>query len=108
MTSAEAMASELPMAIYDPIPGQEERNSDQLLEKGVAIKCNEITTLGYKVSRLLAEPDRLQRMREAARLMGRPKAAEVVVKTLLAESDSEPVKVNSDQQEVMADQARKR
>ena len=47
-------------------------------------------------------------MREAARLMGRPKAAEVVVKTLLAESDSEPVKVNSDQQEVMADQARKR
>ena len=108
MTSAEAMASNLPMAIYDPIPGQEERNSDQLLEKGVAIKCNEITTLGYKVGRLLADPDRMQRMREAARQMGRPKAAEVVVKTLLAESDSEPVKMNSDQQEVMADQARKR
>jgi processive 1,2-diacylglycerol beta-glucosyltransferase len=108
MTSAEAMASNLPMAIYDPIPGQEERNSDQLLEKGVAIKCNEITTLGYKVGRLLADQDRLQRMREAARQMGRPKAAEVVVKTLLAESDSEPVEMNSDQQEVMADQARKR
>ena len=108
MTSAEAMASQLPMAIYDPIPGQEERNSDQLLEKGVAIKCNEITTLGYKVGRLLADPDRMQSMREAARQMGRPKAAEVVVKTLLAESDSEPVEVNSDQQEVMADQARKR
>jgi processive 1,2-diacylglycerol beta-glucosyltransferase len=108
MTSAEAMASSLPMAIYDPIPGQEERNSDQLLEKGVAIKCNEITTLGYKVGRLLAEPDRMQRMREAARQMGRPKAAEVVVKTLLAESDSEPVEMNSDQQEVMADHARKR
>jgi processive 1,2-diacylglycerol beta-glucosyltransferase len=108
MTSAEAMASQLPMAIYDPIPGQEERNSDQLLEKGVAIKCNEITTLGYKVGRLLADPNRMQSMREAARQMGRPKAAEVVVKTLLAESDSEPVEVNSDQQEVMADQARKR
>ena len=74
----------------------------------MAIKCNEITTLGYKVGRLLVEPDRLQRMREAARLMGRPKAAEVVVKTLLAESDSDPVEMNSDQQEVMADQARKR
>lgn len=108
MTSAEAMAASLPMAIYDPIPGQEERNSDQLLEKGVAIKCNEITTLGYKVGRLLAEPERLQRMKEAARQMGRPKAAEVVVKTLLAESESRPVEVNSDQQEVMADQARKR
>ena len=60
------------------------------------------------MGRLLVEPDRLQRMREAARLMGRPKAAEVVVKTLLAESDSDPVEMNSDQQEVMADQARKR
>jgi processive 1,2-diacylglycerol beta-glucosyltransferase len=108
MTSAEAMASHLPMAIYDPIPGQEERNSDQLLEKGVAIKCNEITTLGYKVGRLLGDPDRLHRMKVAAREMGRPKAAETVVKTLLAESDNTAVEVNSDQQEEMAEQVRKR
>ena len=108
MTSAEAMASHLPMAIYDPIPGQEERNSDQLLEKGVAIKCNEITTLGYKVGRLFSEPARLARMKEAARQMGRPQAAQTIVKTLLAESDSTPVRVDMGQQEEMAEQVRKR
>jgi len=108
MTSAEAMASSLPMVIYDPIPGQEERNSDQLLEKGVAIKCNEISILGYKVSQLLGEAGRLEQMRKAARKMGCPRAAEVVVKTLLADSGSEPIEVNSDQQEEMAESVRKR
>jgi processive 1,2-diacylglycerol beta-glucosyltransferase len=108
MTSAEAMAMGLPMVIYDPIPGQEERNSDQLLEKGVAIKCNEISILGYKVGQLLGNPFRLGRMRDAAIQMGRPQAAETVVQTLLTETEHEPVEVNQDQQEEMADQARKR
>jgi processive 1,2-diacylglycerol beta-glucosyltransferase len=108
MTSAEAMVCHLPMVIYDPIPGQEERNSDQLLENGVAIKCNEIMTLGYKVGALLSNPERLQRMKGSARRMGRPKAAETVVRTLLAESDNAPVEVNTDQQEEMAEQVRKR
>jgi hypothetical protein len=40
--------------------------------------------------------------------MGRPQAAETVVKTLLTETEHEPVEVNQDQQEEMADQARKR
>ena len=108
MTSAEAMVCHLPMAIYDPIPGQEERNSDQLLENGVAIKCNEIMTLGYKVGCLLSDHERLQRMKESARKMGRPKAAETVVRTLLAESDTVAVEVNTNQQEEMAEQVRKR
>jgi hypothetical protein len=47
-------------------------------------------------------------MKESARKMGRPKAAETVVRTLLAESDSVPVEVNTNQQEEMAEQVRKR
>ena len=108
MTSAEAMASGLPMVIYDPIPGQEERNSDQLLEKGAAIKCNEISILGYKVSKLLADPGRLETMRQAARRMGNPQAAAMVVQTLIAEQEHEPVEVHPDQQEAMAETARKK
>ncbi|MCX6934655.1 MAG: glycosyltransferase [Verrucomicrobia bacterium] len=108
MTSAEAMASSLPMVIYAPIPGQEERNSDQLLEKGAAIKCNEITILGYKVGQLLGTPKRLEQMRDAARKMGRPHAAEMVVRTLLAEPKNEAIEVNSEQQEEMAEHVRKR
>ena len=108
MTSAEAMASGLPMVIYDPIPGQEERNSDQLLEKGAAIKCNEITILGYKVGKVLAEPGKLEAMRQSARRMGQPHAATKVVQTLLAEQEHEPVEVHPDQQEAMAETVRKK
>ncbi len=56
LTTAEALACSLPMIIVDPIPGQEERNSDHLLEKGCALKSNELTTLAWKIDQLLDEP----------------------------------------------------
>jgi processive 1,2-diacylglycerol beta-glucosyltransferase len=86
LTTAEALCKGLPMVILSPIPGQEERNSDHLLEEGVAIKCNDITILAYKLDRLLESPARLASMREAALRMSRPLAAQTIVRTLLEES----------------------
>ena len=43
LTSSEALASGLVMVIINPIPGQEERNSDHLLEEGVAA-CGSTTS----------------------------------------------------------------
>jgi processive 1,2-diacylglycerol beta-glucosyltransferase len=83
LTTAECLASGLPMIIVAPIPGQEDRNSDHLLEKGIALKCNEFTTLAYKIDGLLDEPGRLQQMREKALWYGRPHAADTIVDTLL-------------------------
>lgn len=83
LTTSEALACGLPMCVVSPIPGQEERNSDHLLEKGIAIKANELTTLSWKIDSLLAEPDRLAAMRRNALSLGRPHAAATVVKTLL-------------------------
>ena len=50
------MARSLPMCVVNPIPGQEERNSDHLLEAGVAIKCNNPPTLGWKIENLIRDP----------------------------------------------------
>ena len=83
LTTSEALACGLPMAIFSPIPGQEERNADHLLEEGAGLRCNELTTLPFKIDRLLDHPDRLDAMRNAARAMGRPRAARTVVQTLL-------------------------
>jgi processive 1,2-diacylglycerol beta-glucosyltransferase len=83
LTTSEALACGLPMAIFSPIPGQEERNADHLLEEGAGIRCNELTTLPFKIDRLLDNPDRFAAMRKAARAMGRPQAARTVVQTLL-------------------------
>jgi processive 1,2-diacylglycerol beta-glucosyltransferase len=83
LTTSEALACGLPMAVFSPIPGQEERNADHLLEEGAGIRCNELTTLPFKIDRLLGDPERLAAMRRGATAMGRPHAARTVVQTLL-------------------------
>jgi len=85
LTTAETLACGLPMVIISPIPGQEERNSDHLLEEGVAVKCNELTTIDYKISHLLDGPERLRTMRENALRLGHPHAARTIANTLLSE-----------------------
>ena len=73
--------------IVNPIPGQEERNSDHLLENGVAIRCNNLPVLAYKIDRLLDDPARFASMQAGARRMARPDAARDVVRRLLALQD---------------------
>jgi processive 1,2-diacylglycerol beta-glucosyltransferase len=100
LTTSEAIACGLPMVIFQPIPGQEERNSDHLLEEGIAIKCNELTTLPFKIDRLLDDPARLAEMRARALAFGRPHAARTVVETLLGE-DRPPLVLDEEQREAM-------
>jgi processive 1,2-diacylglycerol beta-glucosyltransferase len=84
LTTSEALAKGLVFVIVNPIPGQEERNSDHLLEGSVAIRCNNLPTLSYKLDRLLADPHRFSVMQANARKMGRPNAAKEIVEQLLA------------------------
>jgi processive 1,2-diacylglycerol beta-glucosyltransferase len=90
LTSSECMAAGLPMVLIHPIPGQEVRNSDFLLEEGAAVRCNYETTVGYKIDQLLAEPDRITRMAECARRIGRPDAGPYITSAVL-DNDSAPL-----------------
>ncbi len=105
LTSSECMASGLPMVIVSPIPGQEERNSNHLLEQGVAVRCNDVVTLTFKLDQLLADPDRLQRMRANTRHLGRPDAAQTIVQTLL-NGRLTPLQISRAQQRSMIEAAR--
>lgn len=84
LTTSEALAKGLVSVIVNPIPGQEERNSDHLLEESVAIRCNNLPVLGYKLDRLLDDPARFAAMQEQARRLARPRAAHEIVTKLLA------------------------
>jgi processive 1,2-diacylglycerol beta-glucosyltransferase len=75
LTSSEALASGAAMVIVNPIPGQEARNSDYLLEHGAAIKVNNTATLSHKLTELLRNPERLTRLKSAAKSLSRPQAA---------------------------------
>ena len=83
LTTSEALAKGLVFVIVNPIPGQEERNSDHLLENGVAIRCNNLPVLAYKLDRLLDDPARFASMQAGARRMARPDAARAIVERLL-------------------------
>jgi processive 1,2-diacylglycerol beta-glucosyltransferase len=83
LTTSEALACSLPMALIAPIPGQEERNADHLLEAGAAIRCNNLPAAAWKIAKLLDDPARLSRMRDAARGMGRPGAAAAIAEDAL-------------------------
>jgi processive 1,2-diacylglycerol beta-glucosyltransferase len=83
LTTSEALAKGLVFVIVNPIPGQEERNSDHLLERAVGIRCNNLPVLSYKLDRLLADPKRFATMQANARNMARPNAATEIVEHCL-------------------------
>jgi processive 1,2-diacylglycerol beta-glucosyltransferase len=83
LTTSEALAKGLVLVIANPIPGQEERNSDHLIEAGVAIRCNNMPTLAYKIDRLLADASRFAAMKMNALAMARPDAARDIVQKVL-------------------------
>lgn len=85
LTSSECLAMGLPMIVLSPIPGQEERNADFLLENGAALKACDADALAWRVRLLLDEPERLTLMRANALRAGRPDAARDVLKIVLGE-----------------------
>jgi processive 1,2-diacylglycerol beta-glucosyltransferase len=75
LSTAEALAKGRPMMIVEPIPGQEQRNAEWLLENGAAVRLHEAVDTSWKLGTLLADPARLAALAENAAKLGRPTAA---------------------------------
>jgi processive 1,2-diacylglycerol beta-glucosyltransferase len=82
LSTSECLAMGKAMILNSPIPGQEERNADYLLEQGVALKACDAITLEYRVKYLLENPDKLNEMCHKAKKLGRPTSAREVLTTL--------------------------
>jgi processive 1,2-diacylglycerol beta-glucosyltransferase len=82
LTTSEAMAKGLIFVVVNPIPGQEERNSDHLLEKGCAIRCNNLPVLAYKIDELMKDKKRFETMKTNVQNFARPNASKTIVKKL--------------------------
>ncbi|MEI6438177.1 MAG: glycosyltransferase [Candidatus Omnitrophota bacterium] len=80
MTTSECLAKGLPMVIVSPLPGQEARNTDFLLEKGIAIHVHDVRDLADEVGLLLKSPERLKAMSRSARENGKPHAADDIAR----------------------------
>jgi processive 1,2-diacylglycerol beta-glucosyltransferase len=85
LTISEALAVQLPMLLYQAIPGQEEENAAYLTKKGAALWIESTHTLSSTVYELLTNPERLGYMREMASILGRPAAAQTIATTVWQE-----------------------
>ncbi|MDR1075232.1 MAG: galactosyldiacylglycerol synthase [Xanthomonadaceae bacterium] len=86
LTTSECLAMGLPMIVHSPIPGQEERNADYLLEQDAALKAMDDVGLEYRVWQLVHEPMLLQRIRDNAKRLGKPAAARGVLAVVLGKA----------------------
>jgi processive 1,2-diacylglycerol beta-glucosyltransferase len=85
LTTSESLAMGLPMIANAPIPGQEERNADFLLEQGAALKAIDEVALTWRIQQLITQPQMLRSMATRARALGRPHAARRVLDIVLSQ-----------------------
>jgi len=75
LTTSETLARGAAMVIVNPIPGQEIRNSDWLLENQAAVKINNIPTASGKLESIFSDKNRLEFLKSNSRRLARPRAA---------------------------------
>ncbi len=80
LTTSEAMAKRLPMVIVDPIPGQEDRNTEFLTNNGVAMAVTATSPLDEVIYQLLSNPRRTEVMQEAIDLIAKPNSTRDICK----------------------------
>ena len=85
LTSAEAMATGLPMVLIRPLPGQEKGNTEILVRHGMAVHLRKDREVAPVVSTLLRNKELLEMMSERARFMGKPEAAMSVAAHVIEE-----------------------
>ena len=85
LTTTEILAKGKPMALVAPIPGQEQRNCEYLLEAGAAVRLHDVGDAAFHLEDWLADAARLKRMAAAARAIARPRAADDIATALLEE-----------------------
>lgn len=86
LTTTEAKAIGLPMVLLRPIPGQEERNAQALVEMGAAVRTGSPAETAATAERLLMDASTLRAMAGAAASNGRPQAAFDVARRAAAEA----------------------
>ncbi len=76
LSTSEAMSKHLPMILANPIPGQEERNSDFLLNNGIALAANKDFSIGEALYFLFESPGHLEMMVERLKEISSPNASQ--------------------------------
>ncbi len=72
LTTSEALAKGLPMIMANPIPGQEDRNMEFLLNNGAAMKVSSTFPVDEAIYQLFTNEARRRTLAEVVSVLGRP------------------------------------
>ncbi len=78
LTVSEAIAKNLPIILVDPIPGQEDRNRDFLVNNSLAVGASKNAPIDEVLSQLLRTEKRITQISEMQKILGRPYAAKSI------------------------------
>jgi processive 1,2-diacylglycerol beta-glucosyltransferase len=84
LTISESLTSHLPIFIINPIPGQEEENSEFLVNSGCAIWIKKEDNIARILKNLSRHPEQLEEMKKASALLAKPNATKDICEILLS------------------------
>lgn len=79
LTVSEALAKEVPMVLTNPIPGQEFRNSEFLVNMGAAMTNSKTYPIEEVVAQILTNPEKLEIMKKGIGLIRKPEASKTLI-----------------------------
>jgi processive 1,2-diacylglycerol beta-glucosyltransferase len=90
ITLSEALAVNLPILIFRPLPGQEKENARYLSEKGAALTVYHTEELVDAISQILSDEIILHQMRKGMKALQKPDATHAIVRDILHHFTIEP------------------
>ena len=85
LTTSEALAKHLPIIIINPIPGQEERNAEFLLNNGVAMQVTRTCPLDEVIFQFFFFPEKIENMKKNINLLRRPNSTHDICEFVISE-----------------------
>ena len=76
LTTSEALAKSVPMIMNNPVPGQEDRNVEFLLNTGAAMKVSKTFPIDDAINHLFQNKDRYNTLRQSIQSLRKPNSTE--------------------------------
>ena len=83
LTTSESLASNLPMIIINPIPGQEEENAEFLESKGTGIWLRKNDSSREVLKNIIDDSEKLSKMKKNTELLAKKHSTENICKIIL-------------------------
>lgn len=84
LSTSEALAKGLPIILLDPIPGQEDRNKEFMLNNGLAMSISETFTVDEAIYQLMHYPHKLNQLKENIKFASKPDSAKEMGEFLIS------------------------